>query len=86
LGPILEKVVNAANGAVLMAKIDIDQNQELAAALRIQSIPTVYAFFQGRPVDAFQGAVPESQIKAFVDKLVQLAKQMRRTQSIFPKR
>ncbi|MCE7887703.1 MAG: thioredoxin [Alphaproteobacteria bacterium PRO2] len=74
LGPILEKVVNAANGAVLMAKIDIDQNQELAAALRIQSIPTVYAFFQGRPVDAFQGAVPESQIKAFVDKLVQLAK------------
>ncbi|MBP7722273.1 MAG: thioredoxin [Alphaproteobacteria bacterium] len=75
LGPILEKVVNAANGAVLMAKIDIDQNQELAAALRIQSIPTVYAFFQGRPVDAFQGAVPESQIKSFIDKLVQLAKQ-----------
>ncbi|MGB4107707.1 MAG: thioredoxin [Alphaproteobacteria bacterium] len=75
LGPILEKVVNAANGAVLMAKIDIDQNQELAAALRIQSIPTVYAFFQGRPVDAFQGAVPESQIKAFIDKLLQLAKQ-----------
>jgi putative thioredoxin len=74
LGPILEKVVNAANGAVLMAKIDIDQNQEIAAALRIQSIPTVYAFFQGRPVDAFQGAVPESQIKVFVDKLVQLAK------------
>ncbi len=75
LGPILEKVVNAANGAVLMAKIDIDQNQELAAALRIQSIPTVYAFFQGRPVDAFQGAVPESQVKAFIDKLLQLAKQ-----------
>lgn len=75
LGPILEKTVNAANGAVLMAKIDIDQNQELAAALRIQSIPTVYAFFQGRPVDAFQGAVPESQIKAFIDKLVHLAKQ-----------
>lgn len=75
LGPVLEKTVNAANGAVLMAKIDIDQNQELAAALRIQSIPTVYAFFQGRPVDAFQGAVPESQVKAFIDKLVQLAKQ-----------
>lgn len=74
LGPILEKVVNAANGAVSMAKVNIDENQELAAALRIQSIPTVYAFFQGRPVDAFQGSVPESQVKAFIDKLVQLAK------------
>ena len=75
LGPVLEKTVNAANGAVAMAKVNIDENQELAAALRIQSIPTVYAFFQGRPVDAFQGAVPESQIKDFVEKLVHLARQ-----------
>lgn len=74
LGPVLEKVVNAAGGAVTMAKVNIDENQELAAALRIQSIPTVYAFFQGRPVDAFQGSVPESQVKAFIDKLVQVAK------------
>lgn len=75
LGPLLEKAVQAAGGAVLMAKVNIDQNQELAAALRIQSVPTVYAFFGGRPVDGFQGAVPESQIKAFIDKLVALAKQ-----------
>ncbi len=75
LGPVLEKAVNATGGAVLMARVDVDQNQELAAALRVQSIPAVFAFFQGRPVDAFQGAQPESQIKAFVERLVQLAKQ-----------
>ena len=75
LGPILEAAVTAAKGAVLMAKINLDDNQDLAAAMRIQSVPTVYAFFGGRPVDAFQGAVPESQVKAFVDKLVQIAKQ-----------
>lgn len=75
LGPLLEKAVQAAGGTVAMAKVNIDQNQELAAALRIQSIPTVYAFFGGRPVDAFQGAVPESQIKAFVDKLMAIARQ-----------
>lgn len=75
LGPILERVVTAANGAVRMGRVDIDRNQELAAALRIQSVPTVYLFFQGRPVDGFQGAVPESQIKIFIDKAVQLARQ-----------
>ena len=64
LMPVLEKAVAAAGGHVLMAKVNIDENQELAAALRIQSVPTVYAFFQGRPVDAFQGALPESQIKS----------------------
>ncbi|MEM7442818.1 MAG: thioredoxin, partial [Pseudomonadota bacterium] len=69
LGPMLEQAVRAANGRVRMVKINIDENQQLAAQLRIQSIPTVYAFFQGRPVDAFQGAVPESQIKEFVSKL-----------------
>jgi putative thioredoxin len=74
LGPLLEKAVLDAKGAVLMAKVDIDKNQEIAAALRVQSIPTVYAFFGGRPVDGFQGALPESQIKAFVDKISKLAK------------
>ncbi len=69
LGPLLEKTVKAARGAVRLVKIDIDQNQDLAAQMRVQSIPTVYAFFQGRPVDGFQGALPESQIKSFVDRL-----------------
>ena len=69
LGPMLEQAVTAARGKVKMVKINIDENQELAAQLRIQSIPTVYAFHQGRPVDAFQGALPESQIKDFVAKI-----------------
>ena len=73
LGPLLEKVVTEANGAVKMVKIDIDQNQNLAQQLRIQSIPAVYAFYQGKPVDAFQGAQSESQIREFVTKLTQTA-------------
>jgi putative thioredoxin len=73
LQPAIEKVVKAANGAVKLVKINIDQNQMLAQQLRIQSIPAVYAFFGGRPVDGFMGAVPESQIKQFVDRLVQAA-------------
>ena len=73
LTPILEKVVTAAKGAVKLVKIDIDQNQALAQQMRVQSVPTVYAFSGGRPVDAFQGAQPESQIKAFVDKLASSA-------------
>jgi putative thioredoxin len=73
LQPIIEKVVKAANGAVKLVKINIDQNQMLAQQLRIQSIPAVYAFFGGRPVDGFMGAVPESQIKQFVDRLIQAA-------------
>jgi len=71
LGPLLEKVVTEANGSVKMVKIDIDQNQNLAQQLRIQSIPAVYAFYQGKPVDAFQGALPESQLKEFIEKLAQ---------------
>ena len=71
LQPIIEKVVKAAKGAVKLVKINIDQNQMLAQQLRIQSIPAVYAFFGGRPVDGFMGAVPESQVQAFVDKLIQ---------------
>jgi putative thioredoxin len=73
LQPTIEKVVKAANGAVKLVKINIDQNQMLAQQLRIQSIPAVYAFFGGRPVDGFMGAVPESQVKQFVDRLVQAA-------------
>ncbi|HEX3970032.1 MAG TPA: thioredoxin [Stellaceae bacterium] len=73
LGPQLEKAVRDAKGAVRMVKIDVDNNKELAAQMRIQSIPTVYAFRDGRPVDAFQGAIPESQIKQFVAKLAATA-------------
>jgi len=73
LQPIIEKVVKAAKGAVKLVEINIDQNQMLAQQLRIQSIPAVYAFFGGRPVDGFMGAVPESQVKQFVDRLIQAA-------------
>jgi putative thioredoxin len=69
LGPLLEKAVRAANGAVRMVKLDIDKNPEVAQQMRIQSIPAVYAFKDGRPVDAFVGAVPESQIKQFIQRL-----------------
>ncbi|MEM6490569.1 MAG: thioredoxin [Pseudomonadota bacterium] len=70
--PVLENAVRAARGKVRLAKVDIDRNQEIAAQMRVQSIPAVYAFFQGRPVDAFVGAQPESQIKAFVERLTKL--------------
>jgi putative thioredoxin len=73
LGPMLEKAVAEARGKVRMVKVNVDENQRIAAQLRIQSIPTVYAFFQGQPVDGFQGAVPQSEIKAFIDRLVGLA-------------
>ncbi|MCB9983717.1 MAG: co-chaperone YbbN [Rhodospirillales bacterium] len=74
LMPTLERVVNAAGGEVLLAKVNLDHNPELAQALRVQSVPTVFAFFGGRPVDAFQGAQPESSVQAFVDRLVQAAR------------
>jgi len=73
LGPILEKLVRASKGAVKLVKIDTDKHPSVAGQLRVQSIPAVYAFFQGRPVDAFTGAQPEPQIKAFVDRLTKLA-------------
>lgn len=78
LGPMLEAAVTAAKGKVRMVKVDVDANQRLAQALSqqglpLQSIPTVVAFWQGRPVDMFQGAVPQSEIKTFVDKLIGLA-------------
>lgn len=74
LMPTLERVVNAAGGEVLLAKVNLDDNPELAQALRVQSVPAVFAFIGGRPVDAFQGAQPESAVQSFVDKLVQAAR------------
>jgi len=69
LGPALEAAVTAAKGAVKMVKLNVDENQAIAGQLQIQSIPTVYAFWQGKPVDGFQGAVPGSEIQAFVDRV-----------------
>ena len=69
LGPALEKAVRDARGKVRLVKIDIDQNPEIAQQMRIQSIPAVYAFKEGRPVDGFVGALPESQVKQFVARL-----------------
>jgi putative thioredoxin len=69
LGPMLERLVKDAKGAVRLVKIDVDQNQELAAQMRVQSIPAVYGFVGGRPVDGFAGALPESQLKAFIQRL-----------------
>jgi len=73
LTPALEKAVNAAGGSVRLVKIDIDKNQMLASQLRIQSVPTVYAFFQAQPVDGFMGAVPESEITAFIERIKAVA-------------
>ena len=69
LGPALEKAVTEAKGAVKLVKIDVDKNPAVAGQLRVQSIPAVYAFVDGQPVDGFMGAVPESQIKTFIDRL-----------------
>ncbi|HWY61677.1 MAG TPA: thioredoxin [Rhizomicrobium sp.] len=69
LGPALEKAVNDAKGAVKLVKVNIDENPEIAQQLRIQSIPTVYAFKDGQPVDGFMGALPDSQVQAFVSAL-----------------
>ena len=71
LGPMLEKAVLAVKGAVRMVKVNIDDNQAIAGQLRVQSIPTVYAFHKGQPVDAFQGAVPNSEIDAFVARVIE---------------
>ncbi|MFP1643716.1 thioredoxin [Pontitalea aquivivens] len=73
LGPALEAAVNDAKGKVVMVKINVDENQMIAGQMRVQSIPTVYAFWQGQPVDGFQGALPGSELKKFVEKLAALA-------------
>lgn len=73
LGPALEAAVTKAKGAVTMAKVNVDENQMIAGQMRVQSIPTVYAFYQGQPIDGFQGAVPPSEIDAFVARVVEQA-------------
>ena len=70
LTPVLEKLVKASSGKIRLVKINIDENQELATQLQIQSIPMVYAFKEGQPVDGFMGALPESQIRDFIEKLI----------------
>src|SRR6056297_2645072 len=70
LGPALEAAVTKAGGAVKMVKVNVDENQMIAGQLRVQSIPTVYAFWQGQPIDGFQGAVPQSEIQAFIGRLI----------------
>jgi putative thioredoxin len=73
LGPQLEEAVRAAKGAVRMVKINVDEAQMIAGQLQIQSIPTVYAFFKGQPIDGFQGALPPSEIKNFIDRVIKAA-------------
>ncbi len=73
LGPAIEAAVTKAGGRVKLVKIDVDQNQAYASQLQVQSIPTVYAFWKGQPVDGFQGALPASQLDEFVNKVANLA-------------
>ncbi|MBE0532683.1 MAG: co-chaperone YbbN [Rhodospirillales bacterium] len=74
LGPALEKAVRLAGGLVRLVKINVDENQDLAAQMNVRSVPSVFGFRQGRPVDGFAGAVPESQIKSFIERLTGGAK------------
>ncbi|MCL4151987.1 UNVERIFIED_CONTAM: hypothetical protein GTU68_038807 [Idotea baltica] len=69
---MLEAAVKNAGGRVKMVKVDVDQNQAIAGQLQIQSLPTVYAFFNGKPVDGFQGALPQSEVEAFVNKIAEM--------------
>ena len=69
LGPVLEKVVGVSGGKVRMVRVNIDDNQQIAQQMRVQSVPTVYGFVDGQPVDGFAGAQPESNVKQFVEKL-----------------
>ena len=71
LTPILEKVVNKKNGKIILAKVNVDENQGIASQLNIQSIPTVYGFVDGKPIDAFQGAQPETKIDEMVNKMIE---------------
>jgi len=71
LTPVLEDLIQKKNGKVILAKINVDENQGIASQLNIQSIPTVYGFVDGRPVDAFQGAQPASKIEAMLDKMIE---------------
>jgi len=81
LTPLLEKVIQKAGNKVILAKINIDENQQIAAQLRIQSIPAVFAFKNGQPVDAFQGVIPENKIIEFIEK--SLGEKLTKDHSIF---
>jgi len=70
LTPLLEKLARASKGAVKLAKIDVDRNQPLAQQMGVQSVPSVFAFYAGRPVDGFAGALPEAQVKTWIDQLL----------------
>ncbi|SMX22933.1 tetratricopeptide repeat protein [Boseongicola aestuarii] len=71
LTPAIEAAVTNAEGAVKLVKVNVDENPQIAQQLRVQSLPTVYAFWKGQPIDAFQGALPPSDIKAFIDKVIE---------------
>jgi putative thioredoxin len=71
LTPVLEKIARGSKGTVKLAKIDIDQNQQIAQQMGVQSVPSVFAFFQGKPIDGFAGALPEAQIRQWLDQLMQ---------------
>lgn len=73
LGPILEKVIDATDGQVVLAKVDVDQNPQVSGAFRVQSIPAVYALKDGQVVDGFMGSLPEHAVQQFVDNLLALA-------------
>ncbi len=73
LAPILENAVSKTNGKISLVKINIDENQSIASQLQIQSIPTVFCFHQGQPVDGFQGNLAESQVNEFIQKIIDLA-------------
>ena len=73
LGPIIEKVIAETDGRVELAKVDVDANPQVAQAFRVQSIPAVFAIVDGRPVDQFLGALPEAQVREFVERLVPAA-------------
>ena len=81
LTPLLEKVIQKLGNKVILAKINIDDNQQIAAQLRIQSIPAVFAFKNGRPIDAFQGVIPENKIIEFIEK--SLGEKLTKDHSIF---
>lgn len=70
LGPLLEDAVRAAKGAVKMVKVNADEAQQIVGQMQIQSLPTVFAFYKGQPVDGFQGALPQSEVKAFVERVI----------------
>ena len=70
LTPILESAVKSYKGEIKLVKIDTEKNQELSQQLQIQSLPTVYAFYEGKPIDGFSGAMPENEIKEFINKVI----------------